>query len=73
MGQYFEITGHNNMTVETGPKEIQRNLYAKDNRICFFNGMVIGEFATPERAAEVWKDLKQAALDGEESFTLPQV
>ena len=72
MGGYIEIIGHDSVTVETSTKNIAAAFYQKGNCIRFFNGTVVGVFPTAERAAEVLNDLKQAAIDGEESFTLPE-
>lgn len=72
MGRYFKIIGHDDVTVEISGERLARNVLANGRYIRFFNGTIIGEYDTPERATEVWEDLEQAAQDGESSFVLPK-
>ena len=72
MGSYLKIIGQCGVVVEISSSQITRNLYATGNRICFFNGTIIAEYDTYERTAEVWENLKQAALEGSETFTVPK-
>ena len=68
----FKIVTQEGLVVEINRNDLFRNLYCCSNHICFFNRQILGSFNSPHRTFEVWKQLKQAAADGEKSFTIPK-
>lgn len=71
MNPFITIHGQN-LTVEVNRTEPYRNLCALGNTIYCLNKVVLAKFDTPERTFEVWQQLKKAALEGADSFTIPK-